>query len=98
MVAGPNGSGKSTLLRDMRERQAFRVGQWLNPDEVQEMLELNGLVRFAPWKLRPTESSLKRIIASHPLHDRVQLPAIAVKNGVLHNQGGGPWIFRVDSV
>jgi predicted ABC-type ATPase len=37
MVAGPNGAGKTTLTRRLRQ-QGLELGQYINPDEIAEML------------------------------------------------------------
>lgn len=43
LIAGPNGSGKTTLTKELRERYAVKLGQYLNPDDIAKHLDLREL-------------------------------------------------------
>ena len=43
LVAGPNGSGKTTLTKELRERYAVNLGQYLNPDDIARHIDLAAL-------------------------------------------------------
>jgi predicted ABC-type ATPase len=46
IIAGPNGSGKTTLTKDLRENYQLNFGQYLNADDIENLLRVNQKISF----------------------------------------------------
>ncbi len=57
MFAGPNGSGKSTLKNVLRPEL---LGIYLNPDEMEQEMRMNGSIALNHPALRMVESEAKK--------------------------------------
>lgn len=65
LVAGPNGSGKTTLTKELRERYAINLGQYLNPDDIAKHIDLTALWQeFGPERGLPIEATRNTELAA----------------------------------
>lgn len=64
MFAGPNGSGKSTLKEEM---PAEWLGYYLNPDEIEKKLRLEGGFDFSRFGLDPSLEQIREHFRKSPL-------------------------------
>ncbi len=59
MFAGPNGSGKSTIKNKLHPRL---LGVYINPNDIERDLRLNGYLDFAAFGLQVTENALREFL------------------------------------
>jgi len=66
MIAGPNGSGKSTIYDELASN--FNLGTYVNPDEIQQSLDLNGFLDLKLFNLsRISMAEFDKFQFDHPL-------------------------------
>lgn len=68
MFAGPNGSGKSTIKAVIPSNL---LGLYLNPDEIEKEVKLNGGYDFSSFNVEFTQSEINTFFSKHPLNNRV---------------------------
>ncbi|MFN3849673.1 MAG: zeta toxin family protein [Spirosomataceae bacterium] len=68
MFAGPNGSGKSTIKSVIPSNL---LGLYLNPDEIEKEVKLNGGYNFSSFNIEFTQSEINSFFSEHPLSSRV---------------------------
>lgn len=66
MVAGPNGSGKTTLYEYLG-RQNFKLGFYINADDIQKELFTEAKLDFSRFNINVTENELYDFFKQHPL-------------------------------
>ncbi len=86
MIAGPNGSGKSTLEKQLG--QFWRLGYFLNADELEKKLSNDGFVNLADYQLSLTqqdwEISLKSTNSiATKIEDKSVLDNIAIEHNII---------------
>jgi predicted ABC-type ATPase len=58
MFAGPNGSGKTTIKAKVANRFPRIFGIYINPDEIEKQIRLNGRFNFGKFKVKTSEAEI----------------------------------------
>lgn len=67
MIAGPNGSGKTTLTNFLRNTFDFEFGYYINADDIEALLSINGKISFRRFGLSIAKDSFHVFFNRHPL-------------------------------
>jgi hypothetical protein len=60
IFAGPNGSGKTTIIQDLRNKIPF--GAYVNADDIEAALRINGELDISAYGLTVTIDSLQEFL------------------------------------
>ncbi len=76
MFAGPNGSGKSTIKEAIKSEL---LGIYVNPDEVEKELKIQGYLNFEDFHITVTEKEVITYFSQSVLLQKQQLEDVAKK-------------------
>ena len=71
VFAGPNGSGKTTITNRFLEDPPFALGHYLNPDEIEQQLNLPGFAVLESYTIQPSDQDWASFIAESTLAAKI---------------------------
>lgn len=64
VFAGPNGSGKSTLFEEIKNKEYFNIGFFINADEIESQLKKTSFIDLTDFGIKTTQSELENFLKS----------------------------------
>lgn len=95
LIGGPNGSGKSTLKSYLENKFSFSLGQFINADEIQLLLETKGELSFDFYNIKIDEDYFNSFISSHPLNTNNYNQLLTLKNNQLTSEVSNGYIAAI---